>query len=199
MDEKQVKLSDYVNRPRFESQKDIDRQVQESLRTETDKQVRQETFAALGATDKVAKIAIPQPTMGVFPLLEMIESPFLKSDPNVEIRLQQIYETLYVLCRRREAVAPIYRAFRAEERMKAAAELAEKSPDFYYAYLRAIAEFASWRNDFDLEVANFADELGVFDMLAAIELVNEYLNASTGGFTMIPAAAAEQDKKKDLT
>lgn len=198
MDSKQVKLSDYANKPRFETDKDMDRQIKESLRTETDAQISEETFAALGGREKVAKLAVPQPSMGVFPLLEMIDSPFLKGDSNTEIKLQQVFEALYVIVKRKDAVSPIYRAFRANERLLTATKSANQSPDFFYVYLRAIAEFADFRSDFDLEVAEFADSLGVFNMLNAIQLINDYLDTSTGGFSMIPAGKSD-DKKKDST
>ena len=198
MDKEQVKLSDYANKPRFETDKDLNRQIEEKLRTETDTQVSGETLAALGGREKFADLAFPQPTMGIFPLLEMIDSPFLKADPNIEVKLQQIYETLYIIMKRKDAVSPIYRAFRANQRLSSAEGAAGRSPDFFYVYLRAIAEFADFRSDFDLEVAEFASSLGVFDMLEAIRLINDYLDASTGGFSMIPEGKPE-DKKKDST
>jgi len=198
MEKEQVRLADYVNRPRRETDKDLQRQLNESLRTESDAQVSEETLAALGGEEKISRFTIPQPTMGVFPLLEIIASPFLKPG-SPEITLREVYETLYVITRRQEAVPGIYRAFRADERLKSAQGIAERSPDFYYVYLRALAEFADRRAEFDIEVAKFAEELGVFDMLEAIRIVNDYLNAATGGFSMLPDDAKESGKKKDST
>jgi hypothetical protein len=198
-EKEQVRLSDYVNRPRRESDKNLlQQQLNESLRTETDVQVAEETLAALGGSEKISRFTVPQPTMGVFPLLEIIDSPFLRPG-SPEITLREVYETLYVIMYKQKAVTGIYRAFRADNRLKSVQAIAEKSPDFYYVYLRALAEFADRRAEFDIEVAKFADELGVFDMLEAIRIVNSFLNASSGGFSMLPDDAKESDKKKDLT
>ena len=63
----------------------------------------EETLAFLGGGAFVRKLRIPQPSPGVFALLEIVDSPFLQGVPAEAVTLENLYTALVIMTERENA------------------------------------------------------------------------------------------------
>lgn len=159
---------------------------------------KEETCAALGAEIKIGNALVPPPTTAALMLLDVIESPFIVQTPKeYEVTLKDVYETLFVLCLREKAVQSIFSAVRALRAIEKTAQFAKINELFYEKYLTALIAVQGGYENFDSEVAQFAESCGIFSLPEAIKNLNFYISLCFGGFEMIPGKTAD-GKKNDL-
>ena len=182
----------------FNQEVESDPQIEELMNARQIEEA-EEDFEILIVLDGKCKIVgqeFPPPTMGVFSLLELINSPFLDPSDDTGIKLLDIERLLYVLKYREKAVSDIIEATRIKREIDRTAEIAKVSAEHYKVHVEALKENAASWKEFDMMVASFAEELGIYDQHNAIRAINQYLNACYHGFNMLPEHS-RADKKKE--
>jgi len=164
----------------------------------SDAEYDREVLLSLGGKLEVGGIEFPPPTPAVFPLLQLIKSPFVVGfDDNKEeedITIQTVLEVFYVLKHREKAVQPIFLGHRKTMLLERAKNLAEKSDKFFEIYLRVLKDCAIDWSIFDEKVSQFGDTMKPFDVNMVAEEIHNYINQSWMGFEMIPTS---KDEVKD--
>lgn len=171
-----------------------DAQVMEALSGGKPGEVAAETVAALGAGDEAGALHLPPVTMGTVMLLEMIESPLLKADAE-GMTLRDIAAAVYVLAAGEEAVRPVAGVVRrrvAVERLKA---LAEKSPEHFAVYLRAVDEIEAAWAEFDCAAAACLARCGHADPGTVAQQIVTALSDAFSGFAALPGGDGDGKKK----
>ena len=184
-------LQELKNEVRFVDENHID------IPENTDS-INEETLLGLGGEISVGKIKLPPPTPGALMLLEMIESPFVVGGTRT-FTLDDIFNALYIICRGREAVAPLMLQIRVERKGLEAFDKTEKTPQHLEVYNRFLERNANRADVFDSEVKEFAFECGAFDPIEASVAISDFITMSMGGFETIPSRddGDNFDKKKD--
>jgi len=155
----------------------------------------EETVAALGGGYVLGNVEIPPVTVGVFPLLEMIGSPFLREDAN-DVGLRDIMLALYVMCDGRDAVAPISTIARRRAALERQKPMAEKSPEMFAQYLAACDRIEQDWMVFEIAAQDFIDSIGQFDIQDAADVIISALNDAMAGFAALPKNDDGKSSKK---
>ena len=148
-----------------------------------DAETAADTIASLGGTDDV--FGFQPPSIGMLAMLDAIESPFVTASLE-RVGVPEILKTLYVMCYGREALNPIYASLKRERLIRKAESMAEKSPEYYAEYLKAVDRLADGWAEFDKAVIEYAEKLGNIDVDDTVKNINEYLGECFGGFSMLP-------------
>ena len=152
-----------------------------------------ETITALGAGHQVGDIYIPPLTAGVLPLLELIDSPFIKED-ETEYGQMAVMSTLYVLINGRAAVLPVMGIARRRNAMAKHKHLASQSPEHFAVYLAACDAIEQEWEVFDNTVAAYFETLGPFDLQGVAEAIVASLNDAMQGFAALPTDGGDEKK-----
>jgi hypothetical protein len=161
--------------------------------------IASETGAALGVGYHVGNATIPPLTLGVLPLLEAIDSPFVDENAGENFRVSDILRAVYVMCKGFDATAGIMAMYRRKAALHNERERAAKSPDLYEVYLRQLDSLEQRWIEFDAAAAAFWDnEVGQGAGLGeAAEVVARALKDALAGLAAIPKG--EKKKAGTLT
>jgi hypothetical protein len=163
----------------------------DTLESESDLQ----SLSALGGTFKIAGIDIPPASIGVIMLLQIIDSPFIRS--NDGISLKEIIEALFIMKERKTLVNLLVSPKRKAEYLARAKEIAEKSPAFYAEYLKALA-VNSGADEYDRRLADFAEKIGSMKISDTAAEITQYLNLCMSGFSAVANPEAPDTEKKKI-
>ncbi len=159
--------------------------------------INAETMTVLDAGYELGNTVIRPVTLGVLPLLEVIESPFVGGlDPDDEVGLPDIMRALYVLACGREAVRPVAAIARRTQSVESTRDIAEKAPEFYDRYLAAMDRIADAWAEFDDGASAFWESLGDVPPLEALRVLRRAITDSIAGLDALPQGK-EGEKKTD--
>jgi len=173
-----------------------DKAVLEALagdRTEQDA----ETVTALGAGYQVGSQQMPPFHFGKFPLLEIIDSPFLQAE-HTEFSARDIMLTVYVMFKGQAAVMPIANIARRRAAVERGKELAT-TPELYAVYLDKLQGVEAEWNRFEATAYTFWESLGVTNLQDVASVVIDALNQATEGLSAIPSKNDATQKKSGST
>lgn len=171
-----------------------DAQVMEALAGGKPAEVAAETAAALGAGDEAGALHLPPVTMGTVMLLEMIESPLLKSEAE-GMTLRDIAAAVYVLAAGEDAVRPVAGIVRRRAALERVKTLAEKSPEHFAVYLRAVEETEAAWAEFDCNAAACLARCGRANPGTVAQQIVTALSDAFSGFAALPGGDGDGKKK----
>lgn len=142
-------------------------------------------------------ISFPPPTTAFIMFLDLIRSPFIYN--NIDTSLNDIYDALFVLKYREQAVSNVYGIFSAKKYLDKYEPLIEKSPEYLDVVLKYREKYEQKLQKFHGLAAAFGEKIGVFNIQEVADMIKDYIAACFGGFEMIPQNTDKESKKKDLT
>jgi hypothetical protein len=154
-----------------------------------------ETSSILGGELEINGVVFPAPTTAFLMFLDLINSPFIfKNEPT----LADVYDVLFILKYREQAVSDIYGMFSAKKYLDKYEYLVEKSPEYLEVVLKYRERYEQKLQKFHALAASFGEKLGVFEIQEVTNEISEYIASCFGGFNMLPKGDGD-GKKKDLT
>ena len=156
-----------------------------------------ETSSILEGNLEINGVTFPPPTTAFIMFLDLIRSPFLYN--NTDTSLNDIYDALFVLKYREQAVSDVYGMFSAKKYLDKYEPLIEKSPEYLDVVLKYRERYEQKLQKFHSLAAAFGEKIGIFDIQEVAEMIKDYISACFGGFEMIPQKTDGKSKKKDLT
>jgi len=177
---------------KFSDDKDITAAL-EGLREERES----EAASALGGGYQIGSKVMPPVHLGVFPLLEIIESSFLDPD-KCEHTLRDIMNAVYVLFKGRDVVRPLSSIARRRERLATFKPDASKDPNGFRIWLDKIDELELEFTAFEDGAAAFWDEVGATSIQEVASTVVAALNHAASGFAAFPGTG-DPEKKSSAT
>ena len=160
--------------------------------------VASETAAAFGVGYQIGAVEIPPLTIGIIPLLEAIDSPFLREDID-DFGLTDIINTVFVMAHGINAARPAMALKRRRMALDKHRLTAETKPEIYPAYLAAVdAVEAEWA-DFESAALLFWDTVGVIDLPEVAKTIVRAFNDAFSGYGAIPGDAGSEKKTRSVT
>ena len=160
----------------------------------TDDNFDLETASILEGELEINGVSFPAPTTAFIMFLDLIRSPFVyKSEP----KLSDIYDALFVLKYREQAVSDVYGMFSVKKYLDKYEHLIEKSPEYLTVVLTHREKYEQKLQKFHTLAATFGEKIGIFDIQEVANKIEDYITICFGGFNMLPKNSDDTDKKKD--
>jgi len=165
----------------------------------TSAEIASETAAGFGIGYSVGNAVIPPITLGVLPLLDSIDSPFLDGSLG-RLSASDIMRALYVLAKGYEACEPVMGIARRKASLHAEREFASKDPELYERYLKRLDDLEKEWMLFDADAADFWDnEVGnSCGLQEASETMFLALKDALCGLSAIPGNGGGKKKRASI-
>lgn len=157
-----------------------------------------ETAISLGANLCINSVEFPPPTTAVVSFLDLIRSPFIVA--GIKPALQDIFNALFVLKHKHNAVRHMQGAFAAKRNVEIFTEHISKGSEYLDVVMTHSDRYEKELSAFYNMAAEFGEKLGVFNINEISQKIENYISSCFNGWEMIPRAKSEfdGDKKKDL-
>lgn len=137
---------------------------------------------------------IPNLTIGVLPLLELIESPFVVScGEHYEFTRMDFIKAIYVIYKGHGAVRPLMGLAQRKSKLKALEADARKSPELYKVYLDKIDEISIVYSEFEDSAFVFSETIQISDWVEMEQTVTQMF---TDLYDVIAELAAPDSTEK---
>ena len=118
----------------------------------------------LGDGYTASDLVIPNLTIGVLPLLELIESPFVVyGGEDYKFQRMDFIKSIYVIFKGKEVVKPLMGLAQRKSGLKKLEEDAKKTPELYKVYLDKLDEINCVYGDFEDSAFAFSESLDIKD------------------------------------
>jgi len=161
-------------------------------------EIRLQFLSSLNGQLSISGIPVPQPATAVYALLSMIDSPFVTGQFGPQgLTELDVIKALYILVNREKSLDSLFVSTHASAQITKTQSIAEKSPEFYAAYLDAISVNAAGFARFEKECLKWSERLGTFDVTEVGQQIVEYVKLSHSGWDLFRQSDDAQSKKND--